>query len=88
LLKDYHQGDIATLEENRTLILSAFERNRGKLDQITVALDRIHTGNKPLREKDPSDFLYHDLSRLDVFGKFAERPVGFLLSRCEKTGYV
>jgi len=43
--QDHHQGDIATLEENRIRILSALERNREKLDQITVALDRIHTGN-------------------------------------------
>lgn len=43
--QDHHHGDIATLEQNRIRVLSAVERNREKLDQITVALDRIYTGN-------------------------------------------
>lgn len=42
---DHHHGDLATREENKIQILSSIERNREKLDQIIVALDRIGSGN-------------------------------------------
>ncbi|MDX1590531.1 MAG: TraR/DksA C4-type zinc finger protein [Balneolaceae bacterium] len=41
----HHQGDIATSEVNREQVLLSIERNKEKLDQIIVALDRIGSGN-------------------------------------------
>lgn len=43
--QDHHQGDLATMEANKKRVLSSMERQREKLDQIHVALDRIATGN-------------------------------------------
>ena len=42
---DHHQGDAGTNEANKKRTLAAIERQLDKLDQITVALDRITTGN-------------------------------------------
>lgn len=41
----HHQGDAGTIEANKKRTLAAIERQLEKLDQITVALDRITTGN-------------------------------------------
>ncbi len=43
--QDHHHGDLATDESRRSTLLSALEVQNEKLDQITVALDRIETGN-------------------------------------------
>lgn len=43
--QDHHQGNIATEEDTKLMYLSNLEQNQDKLDQITVALDRIGTGN-------------------------------------------
>jgi DnaK suppressor protein len=41
----HHQGDAGTIEANKKRTLAAIERQLEKLDKITVALDRIGTGN-------------------------------------------
>lgn len=43
--QDHHQGDLATREVNKEQLMLSIERNREKLDQIIVALDRIGSGN-------------------------------------------
>jgi len=43
--QDHHQGDLATREVNKEQVMLSIERNREKLDQIIVALDRIGSGN-------------------------------------------
>ncbi len=43
--RDHHHGDLATDEDTKLTYLSALEKNQNKLDKITVALDRISTGN-------------------------------------------
>ena len=42
---DHHQGNVGTEEDSKLMYLSTLEKNQDKLDQITVALDRIGTGN-------------------------------------------
>lgn len=43
--QDHHQGDLATREINKEQVMLSIERNKEKLDQIIVALDRIGSGN-------------------------------------------
>jgi len=43
--QDHHQGDLGSDENEKTTILTSIEKQNEKLDQITVALDRIETGN-------------------------------------------
>lgn len=43
--QDHHHGNIATEEDAKLTHLSALQQNQDKLDQITVALDRIETGD-------------------------------------------
>lgn len=43
--QDHHQGDLASREVNKEQLMLSIERNREKLDQIIVALDRIGSGN-------------------------------------------
>lgn len=43
--QDHHHGDLATKEDTKLAHLKSIEKNQEKLDQITVALDRIGTGN-------------------------------------------
>lgn len=43
--QDHHQGDLATREVNKEQLMLSIERNKEKLDQIIVALDRIGSGN-------------------------------------------
>lgn len=44
-VQDHHQGDIASKESDKTVLMSGIEREKEKLEQITVALDRIESGN-------------------------------------------
>lgn len=43
--QDHHQGNLATEEDVKLTHLTAIEKNQEKLDKITVALDRIETGD-------------------------------------------
>lgn len=43
--QDHHHGDLATDESRKSTLLASLEKQNEKLDQITVALDRIETGN-------------------------------------------
>lgn len=43
--QDHHHGDLATDEDTKLTHLAILEKAQEKLDQITVALDRIGTGN-------------------------------------------
>lgn len=43
--QDHHHGDLATKEDTKLAHLTSMEKSREKLDKITVALDRIGTGN-------------------------------------------
>lgn len=43
--QDHHQGDLGSSENQKNAILSSIENQTEKLDQITVALDRVETGN-------------------------------------------
>lgn len=43
--QDHHHGDLATQEDTKLTYLTAIDKNQEKLDKITVALDRIGTGN-------------------------------------------
>lgn len=43
--QDHHHGDLATKEDTKLAHLKSIEKSQEKLDQITVALDRIGTGN-------------------------------------------
>lgn len=43
--QDHHHGNLATEEDAKLMYMSQLEKNREKLDQITVALDRIGTGD-------------------------------------------
>lgn len=43
--QDHHHGDLATKEDTKLTHLKAIEQNQDKLDKITVALDRIGSGN-------------------------------------------
>jgi len=43
--QDHHHGDLATKEDVKLAHLTAIDKNQKKLDKITVALDRIGTGN-------------------------------------------
>jgi len=43
--QDHHQADIASMESRKTTLLSQIEQEQEKLDQITIALDRIADGN-------------------------------------------
>lgn len=43
--QDHHQGDLGTSENQKMTLLSSIENQQEKLEQITVALDRIETGN-------------------------------------------
>lgn len=43
--QDHHHGDLATEEDTKLTHLKSIEKSQEKLDQITVALDRIGTGN-------------------------------------------
>jgi len=43
--QDHHQADLGTKENRKATILKKIEKQTEKLDQITIALDRIETGN-------------------------------------------
>lgn len=43
--QDHHHGNLATEEDAKLTYMSQLEQNQDKLDKITVALDRIGTGN-------------------------------------------
>ncbi|WP_069131548.1 TraR/DksA family transcriptional regulator [Rhodohalobacter halophilus] len=43
--QDHHQGDLGSSENQKNAILSSIENQTEKLDQITIALDRVETGN-------------------------------------------
>ncbi|MDX1640701.1 MAG: TraR/DksA C4-type zinc finger protein [Balneolaceae bacterium] len=43
--QDHHHGNLATEEDAKLTYMSQLEQNQDKLDQITVALDRIGTGD-------------------------------------------
>lgn len=43
--QDHHQADLGTKENRKATILKKIEKQREKLDQIIIALDRIETGN-------------------------------------------
>lgn len=43
--QDHHHGDLATKEDTKLTHLQNIEKSQEKLDKITVALDRIGTGN-------------------------------------------
>lgn len=43
--QDHHQGDIASEESQKTILMSAIERNKEKVEKIKVALDRMDDGN-------------------------------------------
>ncbi|NBC66476.1 MAG: hypothetical protein GVY07_12595 [Bacteroidetes bacterium] len=43
--QDHHHSDLATQEDSKLTYLTAIDKNQEKLDKITVALDRIGTGN-------------------------------------------
>lgn len=43
--QDHHHGDLATKEDSKLAHLKSIEQSQEKLDKITVALDRIGTGN-------------------------------------------
>ncbi len=43
--QDHHQGDLASAENTKTTLLASLESENKKMNQITVALDRIETGN-------------------------------------------
>lgn len=43
--QDHHHGDLATKEDTKLAHLKSIEKSQEKLDKITVALDRIGTGN-------------------------------------------
>ncbi len=43
--QDHHQGDLGSDESEKTVVLSAIERNKEKLEKIKVALDRMNDGN-------------------------------------------
>ena len=43
--QDHHHGNLATEEEAKLTYMSQIQQNQDKLDKITVALDRIGTGN-------------------------------------------
>lgn len=43
--QDHHQADIASMESRKTTLFSQIEQEYKKLDQITIALDRIADGN-------------------------------------------
>lgn len=43
--QEHHHGNIATEEDAKLTHLSTLQQNLDKLDQITVALDRIDTGD-------------------------------------------
>ncbi len=43
--QDHHHGDLATKEDTKLAHLKSIEKAQEKLDKITVALDRIGTGN-------------------------------------------
>lgn len=43
--QDHHQGDLGTDESEKTVLLSAIQRNKEKLEKIKVSLDRMNDGN-------------------------------------------
>lgn len=43
--QNHHQGNLATDEDTKLTHLTILEKEQEKLDQITVALDRIGSGN-------------------------------------------
>ena len=43
--QDHHQGDIGSEESEKSVLLSAIDRNKEKLEKIKVALDRMNDGN-------------------------------------------
>lgn len=43
--QDHHQADLGTKENRKATILKEIEKQKEKLDQIIVALDRMETGN-------------------------------------------
>lgn len=43
--QDHHHGNLATEEDAKLTYMSQLEQNQDKLDKITVALDRIGTGD-------------------------------------------
>ncbi len=43
--QDHHQADLGTKENRKATILKKIEKQKEKLDQIIVALDRMETGN-------------------------------------------
>ncbi|MDZ7717539.1 MAG: TraR/DksA C4-type zinc finger protein [Balneolaceae bacterium] len=43
--QDHHHSDLATKEDTKLAHLTAIDKNQEKLEKITVALDRIGTGD-------------------------------------------
>lgn len=43
--QNHHHGNLATEEDAKLTYMSQLEQNQDKLEKITVALDRIGTGN-------------------------------------------
>jgi len=41
----HHQGDLGTSESRREILLSHLQKQKKKIEKITVALDRIADGN-------------------------------------------